>query len=112
MTRAAKSRDNVGMSRRPREWDTWQGRLVWLIDRAVPHEMTLRELARKAGLPETGLSVQVDRLRAGGNMQFSTVIAMHMVLGCSWDWLADGTGWPSEELRRRMSSSMPPLRSV
>lgn len=101
------------MSRRPREWDTWQGRLIWLIDDKVgPQKISLRRLAYLAGLPQTGLSVQVERLRRGGDMQFSTVIALHTILGCSWEWLADGTGWPSEEVRRLMGGSAPPLRSV
>jgi hypothetical protein len=84
-----------------------------MIDRVVSGETTLRQLARDAGLPgESGLSVQVDRLRAGGNMKFSTVIALQAILGCSWDWLAEGKGWPTEEIRRRMGGSAPPMRAV
>lgn len=101
------------MGRRPKEWDTWQGRLLWMIDRVVSGEMSLRKLAHAAGLPgESGLSVQVERLRTGGNMKFSTVISLQGVLGCSWEWLAEGKGWPTEEIRRRMGGSAPPVRAV
>ena len=113
MTTTVASRHTQHMGRRPKEWDTWQGRLLWMIDRVVSGETTLRQLARDAGLPgESGLSVQVDRLRAGGNMKFSTVIALQAILGCSWDWLAEGKGWPTEEIRRRMGGSAPPIRAV
>lgn len=96
----------------------WQSRLLWMIDRVAPPpptqgEMSLRGLAEKAGLPKSGLSVQVDRLRSGGGMKFDTIIALQRALGISWEWLAENKGWPTEEIRRRMGgSSAPPLRSV
>lgn len=112
MTRVGSGAHTVGVGKRPKEWETWQGRLVWMIDHVVPSEMTMRDLARKALLPETSLSVQVPRLRDGGDLHFSTILALQKVLGFSMEWLAENKGWPTEEIRRRMGGSAPPMRMV
>lgn len=112
MTRVVGGAHTVRVSRRPKEWETWQGRLLWMIRHVVPSEMSLRSLSTKATGKPTALAAQIPRLEAGGDLNFSTIAALQAVLGFSWDWLAENKGWPTEEIRRRMGGSAPPIRAV
>jgi hypothetical protein len=97
--------------KRPSEWATWQGRLVWEIDRAVNGAFAESYSAASLewGFQRTQLKTWRDRLSGGGDLHISTLFRLQQKLGFSWEWFLHNTGWPTQEVARLHGSH---LRSV
>lgn len=119
MTSVAARAKGPDVSKRPKEWATWQGRVVWMVEDYIdPPTISQRELERRAGLPDGSLWNRMSRLKTVGtaekdpDLAVSTLISINKVIGASWEWIIEGKGWPSESARQKFGGSHPPLRAV
>ena len=103
------------VEKRPAEWVTWQGRLLWAIDRAVAAFPSIGAASLKWGFARSQLNTWRNRLKGKGDLHFSTVLILQSHLQVSIDWLAFGHGWPTAEVARTHGSylrSVPPDASA
>ena len=71
-----------------------------MIDRAAEAYPSISATSEAWGFARTQLNTWRKRIEDGGDLQFSTVIALHQHLRFSWYWLATGNGWPTAEVAR------------
>lgn len=87
------------MPRRPKEWGTFAGRLEWMFAHFAKLGVSAREIGRRAQIDERQISVMRRRVREGGDIEFARVAALRHAFEISWEWFADGKGWPTAEIQ-------------
>lgn len=102
------------MNRRPKEWATLGGRFMWMLEHYKRLGVSGRELSERAGLNTTSAATWADRFRKDpdADLTISSVRSLRRVLGVPWEWIADGEGWPSDEIRRQFEGDKPVVRTL
>ena len=102
------------MHRRPKEWETLGGRVMWMVDHYKRLGVSGRELCERAQLNPATIGSWTDRFRreTDADLTLSSVRAIRRVFNVPWDWIADNVGWPSEEIRRQFEGDRPVVRAL
>ncbi len=105
----------TGMREIPRElafqWKSFAGRVRWMIDFRKHAGVSAASMAKKVGLPRQYITDLIKRLEKGNSITLEMLSPLRRAFDVSWDWLADGTGWPNGDIERALGrpESAPPV---